>query len=68
MSTKSYAARAETHPTIIGRKLLRIMAEKKTNLCLSIDVTDPAEVLSIVESTSPLPSPMHPPPTNHATN
>ena len=26
------------------------MAEKKTNLCLSVDVTDPQEALTIIES------------------
>ncbi|KAF8473498.1 Orotidine 5'-phosphate decarboxylase domain-containing protein [Kalaharituber pfeilii] len=53
MSTKSYTSRAQTHSTAVGRKLLSIIAEKKTNLCLSIDVADPEEVLSIVEILAP---------------
>ncbi|KAF8453488.1 Orotidine 5'-phosphate decarboxylase domain-containing protein [Terfezia claveryi] len=53
MSAQSYASRAEIHPTVIGRHLLSIISSKRTNLCLSIDVTSPTKVLDIVGTLAP---------------
>ncbi|KAF8420423.1 Orotidine 5'-phosphate decarboxylase domain-containing protein [Tirmania nivea] len=53
MSTRSYASRAETHPTAIGRHLLSVISSKRTNLCLSIDVTSPPRALEIVRTLAP---------------
>lgn len=48
--TKSYLYRStHTHHTALGRELLRIMHTKQTNLCLSIDLTDPERVLEIAD-------------------
>ncbi|KAG0655378.1 orotidine 5'-phosphate decarboxylase [Maudiozyma exigua] len=49
MSKLSYTARADAHTSPIASKLLRIMEEKQTNLCASLDVRTTAELLSIVE-------------------
>lgn len=53
MSSRSYSSRASSHPTVIGRHLLRIIATKRTNLCLSIDVTSPTKVLDIIRTLAP---------------
>ncbi|KAJ3614687.1 hypothetical protein NHX12_018258 [Muraenolepis orangiensis] len=50
----SYGARAnlsDIHP--LGSKLLRIMEDKKSNLCLSADVTSCAELLELADSLGP---------------
>ncbi|KAH0609644.1 uncharacterized protein H6S33_013130 [Morchella sextelata] len=52
-TTRTYEARAETHPTEIGRRLLTIMATKKTNLCISVDLTDPDQILALVDKLGP---------------
>ncbi|PWW71995.1 Orotidine 5'-phosphate decarboxylase [Tuber magnatum] len=52
-STQTYESRSQTHPTAAGRKLLQIMAQKRTNLCLSIDHTDPETILSLVHQLGP---------------
>lgn len=53
MSTLTYLQRAESHPSPVASKLLRLMHEKKTNLCASLDVTTTAELLKLVESLGP---------------
>ncbi|KAM9851411.1 uridine 5'-monophosphate synthase [Aulostomus maculatus] len=50
----SYAARAKlpgVHP--LASKLLRIMVEKESNLCLSADVTSSEELLQLADSLGP---------------
>ncbi|XP_051786971.1 uridine 5'-monophosphate synthase [Erpetoichthys calabaricus] len=50
----SYGARAELvdiHP--VAAKLLRIMEKKKTNLCLSADVTSSKELLHLADTLGP---------------
>ncbi|XP_053545769.1 uridine 5'-monophosphate synthase [Bombina bombina] len=50
----SYASRAQlpsTHP--LAARLLTIMEAKKTNLCLSADVTDSAELLQLAAQLGP---------------
>ncbi|XP_036401637.1 uridine 5'-monophosphate synthase [Megalops cyprinoides] len=51
----SYTARAElpeTHP--LAARLLRLMEEKRSNLCVSADVTDSAELLQLADALGPL--------------
>ncbi|XP_028847456.1 uridine 5'-monophosphate synthase isoform X2 [Denticeps clupeoides] len=51
----SYEARAElpdTHP--MAAELLKLMEAKKSNLCVSADVTDAKELLDVAESLGPL--------------
>ena len=50
-STKTYDARAETHQTAVGRRLLAIIARKRTNLCVSLDIPDPERILALLSCT-----------------
>lgn len=52
MSALTYSSRATTHPTEVGRNLLSIIAEKQTNLCVSLDLADTEKILSLLDSTS----------------
>lgn len=52
-STKSYAARAAVHVNPAAKRLLELMDRKKTNLCVSVDVTTAQEVLDIVKAVGP---------------
>lgn len=49
----SYEQRAAKHPSAIARRLLELMARKKTNLCASLDVRSTAELLRLVETMGP---------------
>lgn len=53
VNTKSYSQRAENHASPVARKLLRLMDQKQTNLCASIDVTTTQEFLSLVDQLGP---------------
>ncbi|CAN2389084.1 orotate phosphoribosyltransferase activity [Pristimantis euphronides] len=53
-TTLSYASRAalpDTHP--IAQRLLRLMEKKESNLCVSADVTDSAELLQLAAELGP---------------
>jgi hypothetical protein len=66
--TRSYASRAEKANPIL-KQLFTLMEEKKTNLCVSVDYTDPEKILDIIDSVPSFPtsSPsLHPP--TEATN
>ncbi len=52
-SSKTYEERAEVHPSPVAQKLLRLMEQKKTNLCASVDLTKTADILSLVEKVGP---------------
>lgn len=49
----SYASRAQTCPCLPAKQLLMCMDEKKTNLCLSADVTTAADLLMLAELLGP---------------
>lgn len=53
LHSRTYESRARTHPTAIGRTLLSLMAAKKTNLCVSVDITDAATILSLLDAVGP---------------
>lgn len=53
MSTLTYAERAAVHGSAVAAKLLRLMEEKQTNLCASLDVRTTAELLAIAEQVGP---------------
>lgn len=53
MSSKSYLERAESHASPVASKLLKLMEEKKTNLCVSPDVRTTAELLEITDKLGP---------------
>ncbi|EFP89988.1 orotidine 5'-phosphate decarboxylase [Puccinia graminis f. sp. tritici] len=48
--TQSYSTRASIHPSPIARRLLKLMDDKQSNLCVSVDVTNKASFLRIVEA------------------
>jgi hypothetical protein len=50
---KTYGSRAELHSNPTAKRLLEIMQRKKSNLCVSVDVTTTAEVLEIVRRVGP---------------
>lgn len=50
---KTYAERAAAHPNPTARSLFEIMDRKKTNLCVSVDVTKSADVLEVVRRVAP---------------
>jgi orotidine-5'-phosphate decarboxylase len=50
---KTYGARAAAHPNPTARRLLETMERKKTNLCVSVDVTKSADVLEVVRRVAP---------------
>ncbi|ANB11055.1 orotidine-5'-phosphate decarboxylase [Sugiyamaella lignohabitans] len=52
-TTLSYEARAAKHPSAVASKLLKLMAEKKTNLCASLDVRTTKEFLDLLEKVGP---------------
>lgn len=45
----SYEKRAELTTNLIAKQLFNIMAAKKTNLCLSVDLTSATDILNLVE-------------------
>jgi orotidine-5'-phosphate decarboxylase len=51
--TLSYGDRLPLHTNKCARDLLEIMDRKKTNLCVSVDVTTKAELLRIVKAVGP---------------
>ena len=53
VSTKTYAERASAHSNPAAKRLLEVMDRKKTNLCVSVDVTTTQEVLDIVKAVGP---------------
>jgi len=50
---QTYAQRAQTHPTALGRTLLSLMERKRTNLCVSLDIPSPSQILGLLESVGP---------------
>ncbi|KAF8246961.1 orotidine-5'-phosphate decarboxylase [Wilcoxina mikolae CBS 423.85] len=54
MSARTYESRAQTHPAAVGRTLLSIIAAKKTNLCVSLDLTDADAILTLLDTLGPL--------------
>jgi len=49
----SYSERARAHRNPAAKKLLETMERKQSNLCLSIDVTNKADILRIVDAVGP---------------
>ena len=52
-SKKTYEARGAAHPHALVRQLLTLMSEKRTNLCLSADVTTTSSLLALADSIGP---------------
>ncbi|OMJ14110.1 Orotidine 5'-phosphate decarboxylase [Smittium culicis] len=49
----SYRERAELHPHPVAKRLLNIMEDKQTNLCLSCDLHKAAEILELADTIGP---------------
>lgn len=50
----TYTARAELTTNPLSKRLLTLMDEKKSNLCLAVDTEDPEKLLSIANVLGPL--------------
>lgn len=53
MTSKTYSQRAAVHPSVVAKKLLNLMDQKKTNLCASVDLTKTADILALIEKVGP---------------
>lgn len=53
MKGQTYSQKAETHPSPVAQRLLRLMDSKKTNLCASVDVTNTKDFLSLIDKLGP---------------
>lgn len=53
MSPSSYADRVSNFENLAARSLLECIERKKSNLCVSVDVTQKASVLRVVEAVAP---------------
>lgn len=53
VTTLSYTQRAEAHPSPLAKRLFKVMEEKKSNLCASIDVRTTDEFLKLVDQLGP---------------
>ena len=51
--TKTYSERAAAHAHSLARQCLELMDRKRSNLCVSVDVTRKAAFLKIVEAVAP---------------
>jgi orotidine-5'-phosphate decarboxylase len=49
----SYETRAAKHPSAVAKRLLTLMADKKTNLCASLDVRTTKEFLELLDKVGP---------------
>ncbi|TFK55989.1 orotidine-5'-monophosphate decarboxylase [Heliocybe sulcata] len=50
---RTYGHRANNHPNAAARQLLETIDRKKTNLCVSVDVTRKADFLAIIDLVGP---------------
>ena len=48
-----YASRAGLAKNAVAKRIFNIMAEKKTNLCVAVDVTKMGDLLKIAEIVAP---------------
>ena len=50
---QTYAQRAAKHPNPAARALLETIERKKTNLCVSVDVTKSSDFLKVIDVVGP---------------
>lgn len=53
VTKQTYADRAAAHPIPVAQQLLAVCDRKKTNLCVSVDVTSKASLLRIADAAGP---------------
>lgn len=49
----TYGERARRHPNPAAKALLETIERKKSNLCVSVDVTSPSDFLNVVDAVGP---------------
>jgi orotidine-5'-phosphate decarboxylase len=49
----TYADRAKNHVNPAARNLLEIIEKKRSNLCVSVDITSSKDFLSIIDAVGP---------------
>ncbi|KAI8458840.1 humps family-domain-containing protein [Phakopsora pachyrhizi] len=49
IKSQSYLDRSKKHPNELTRKILNLIEKKKSNLCISIDVTEKKKLIEIIE-------------------
>ena len=50
---QTYAQRAAKHPNPAAKALLETIERKKTNLCVSVDVTKSSDFLKVIDVVGP---------------
>lgn len=53
VKTQTYTERASAHPSPVAQRLFKLMDNKKTNLCASVDVKSTEEFLTLIEKLGP---------------
>lgn len=53
IAQRTYAQRAEQHTNPAARALLETIERKRTNLCVSVDVTKKADFFRIIDTVGP---------------
>lgn len=53
VTKRTYADRAANHPIPVAQQLLAVCDRKRTNLCVSVDVTSKASLLRIADAAGP---------------
>ena len=53
VAQQTYAQRAEKHANPAAKALLETIERKRTNLCVSVDVTKKADFLRIIDTVGP---------------
>lgn len=53
VNTKTYTERAASHASPVAQRLFRLMDDKKTNLCASVDVKTTNEFLTLIDKLGP---------------
>ena len=53
VAKQTYAQRASKHPNPAAKALLETIERKRTNLCVSVDVTKKADFLRIIDTVGP---------------
>lgn len=53
VKTRTYTERASAHPSPVAQRLFKLMDNKKTNLCASVDVKSTEEFLTLIDKLGP---------------
>ena len=53
LASQTYGQRASNHQNAAAKALLELMHRKRTNLCVSVDVTKKESLLRIIDAAGP---------------